>query len=81
MDTVFLVYKTDSWHSYNSRDIIGIATHKDLAIDIVLMKASKEGEATSIKEQLFNLDHILQTQGYAGEGEFQIEQMELNTLL
>lgn len=76
----YLVYKTDAWHSYASRDIIGVATDKIIAIDICKQQAKKESERIA-NDQLFNLDTILQTQGYSGPGEFQIEKIETNTLL
>jgi hypothetical protein len=80
MKTVFVVYKTDAWHSYSSRDIIGICKNADMAIKICKEKAKKEFRKID-KEQLFNLQNIKQTQGYSGEGEFQFEEMETNVLL
>jgi hypothetical protein len=79
METIFLVYKTDSWHSYASRDLIGACTSKELAIDVCKKKAEGEGDDLS-EEQLFNLNNIKQTQGYSGHGEFQYEEIDLNTL-
>lgn len=80
MAQVFLVYKTDNLHSYASRDIIGIATDKNLAIAIISEKCRKESEELS-SEQRYNLSNIFQTQGFSGEGEFQFESVQLNTLL
>jgi hypothetical protein len=80
MNEIFLVYKTDAWHSYASRDIIGIATSKDMAIALCKQQAKKEHEKFTSGD-LFNLTNILQTQGYNGEGEFQFEMVELNKLL
>lgn len=77
---MYLIYKTDNWHSYASRDIIGIATTHTIAIDICRKKARKEGEKIS-EEQQWNLKNIKQTQGYSGEGEFQFEEVETNKLL
>ena len=80
MKKVIIVYKTDAWHSYASRDIIGIATDKVIAIDICKQQAKKE--STSIDQQeVWNLNHINQTQGYSGEGEFQLEEINTNSLL
>tara|TARA_R100000781_G_scaffold113591_1_gene82399 strand:+ start:8522 stop:8764 length:243 start_codon:yes stop_codon:yes gene_type:complete len=79
METVFVVYKTDAHHSYASRDIIGIATDKNEAINICQLQAKKEGEVITTDE-MFNLENITQTQGYNGEGEFQFEELELNKL-
>ncbi len=80
MAKVFLVYKTDNLHSYNSRDIIGVATREAKAIVICKLQARKEGWKLT-EDQLFNLNNSKQTQGYSGEGEFQIEQVEKNVLL
>lgn len=90
-NTVFIVYKTDAHHSYASRDIIGISDSLTAltevncgeiksAIMICLEQADKEGGEIG-EDQLFNLRNIKQTQGYFGDGEFQIEEVELNTLL
>ncbi len=72
MKTIFIIYKTDSHHSYASRDTIGLAETKERAISICKEQAKKEGERLS-KDQLFNLNNISQTQGYSGEGEFALK--------
>ena len=77
---VFLVYKTDPRHSYASRDVIGVATTLRNAIAIVKKQAAKEGEKLS-RYTLEFLSVKLQTQDYSGEGEFDIEAVEKNTLL
>jgi hypothetical protein len=77
--SVFAVYKTDNWHSYASRDLIGIATTFNNAIRLCKQQAKKEH--TLIEEdQLFNLRNIKQTQGYIGEGEFHFEELPTNQL-
>lgn len=83
---VFLVYKTDTWHSYNSRDIIGVATRKEIAIRLVRKQAEKEGHPfrRNDEEDKWHMEFLnekLQTQGYRGEGEFQIEAVDKNVLL
>lgn len=82
MEEVFIVYKTDSHHSYKSRDIIGIATDKFEAIRICVIQSKKEGYPIKMSynsyQELFNLK---QSQSYKGEGEFQYESVQLNTLL
>ena len=80
MDSVFIVYKTDNWHSYASRDTIGIATSSLAAIKICKQQAKKENKKID-KDQLFNLANLEQTQGYSGDGEFQFEEITLNKLL
>ena len=80
MESVIAVYKTDAWHSYVSRDLIGIAT--DYAKAIIICHEQAKKECCEIGEdQSFNLMQIKQTQGYEGEGEFVIERLDLNTLL
>ena len=76
---IYLVYKTDVHHSYASRDIIGVADHKIHAIHICQEQAKKDEEIS--EEQLWNLSTLKQTQGYSGEGEFQFEEIQINTLL
>lgn len=80
MKQVFIVYKTDSHHSYASRDIIGVATTERKAIQICKWRATKENEKIS-KEQLINLGNMKQTQGYAGDGEFMYEAAQTNCQL
>ena len=80
MDSVFIVYKTDNWHSCASRDTIGIATSRFAAIEICKEQAKKENKKID-KDQLFNLSNLKQTQGYSGDGEFQFEEITLNKLL
>jgi hypothetical protein len=79
MKQIFIVYKTDTWHSYASRDIIGIATSQQSAIDICQQKAKKEHHKISDQE-VWNLKNIMQSQGYSGEGEFQYEAVDVDTL-
>ena len=77
---IFLVYKTDAWHSYASRDLLAVVTSKEKAIRICKKQAKKEGEKID-EDQLFNLNTLSQTQGYSGEGEFDYESVEKNVLL
>ena len=80
MSQIFVVYKTDSWHSYASRDIISICTTQSHVMRIIREKVKKES-AKLDKDQVFNLQHYKQTQGYTGEGEFQYEEFDKNTLV
>lgn len=77
---MYLVYKTDCHHSYASREIIGVATDKDNAVGICCQHAIKNDEIIDT-EQLFNLENILQTQNFSGDGEFQIELLPVNKLI
>ena len=80
MKNMFVVYKTDSWHSYASREIIGVTTTVKNAVTICKKQAYKENLFIN-KEQEFNLYNIKQTQGYNGEGEFHFEEVPVNTLI
>lgn len=82
MEYVFLVYKTDSHHSYASRDLIGIATDESSAVSICVRQAHKEGFPLGVSTSArWDLQQLKQTQSYQGEGEFQYEQVQLNKLL
>lgn len=80
MNDIFIIYKTDNWHSYNSRDLIGVVTTQNKVIELCKKQAKKEGYKLS-EDDLFNLNNIKQTQGYAGEGEFHYEPVTKNKLL
>ena len=80
MSQIFVVYKTDTWHSYASRNIIGICTTKANVMRVIKQKVKKEGAKLGTY-QLFNLQNYKQTQGYAGDGEFQYELFDKNVLL
>ena len=67
MKTVFVIYKTDAHHSFDSRDLIWIATRKEKAIKICKIKAKTEGEKINA-DDIYNLEHINQTQNYLGFG-------------
>jgi len=77
---MYLVYKTDTQHSYASRDIIALASNCVNAVLLCREQAEKEGEKIDT-DQMYNLQNLKQTQGYSGEGEFQYEHIELDILL
>jgi len=80
MDKVYLVYKTDAHHSYNSRELIGVATTPESAIVIIVDNTIQDGGSIN-QEQLEQLRTIKQTQGYDGNGEFQYEEIETDVHL
>ena len=84
MKSVLIVYKTDAWHSYASRDLIGIATTLNKAISIIKEQMEKEGHPLKDSQEgewlLELLRTIKQTQGYEGNGEFVIEEVAVNKL-
>jgi hypothetical protein len=55
-------------------------TNKDKAISL-LKKYAKEQHCKIDEDQLYNLWNINQTQGFEGEGEFDIAENEKNVLL
>lgn len=79
MKTVFLVFTTDNWHSHASKDLIGCATTFNIALKLIKEQVNKDGEELN-QDDLYNLNHIKQTQNYAGEGEFIIEEITVNKL-
>lgn len=80
MKNVFVVYKTDNYHNYGNREVIGVASTQPIAINICKQQARKETFSID-KEQLFNLRNLKQTQGYEGEGEFHYEELAMDTLI
>jgi hypothetical protein len=79
--TVILVYRTDVWHTYKSRDLIGVCTDRDETLKVVEQAVEQDGLPPLSEEQIDLLNRLGQTQGYHGRGEFQTEQYELNTIL
>ena len=77
---MFIVFKTDPWHSHASKDMLGASESIEGAIDLCNQQAHKEGE-TIDEDQLFNLNNIKQSQGYSGDGEFDIEEIDLDILI
>ena len=78
---MYLIYKTDANHSYASRDLIACTNKNELAcIKLCEEQAKKEGYELD-EDQFYNLAQLQQTQGYAGEGEFQYEFMKQDVLL
>lgn len=76
---MILVYITDNKHSYNSFNLIAVATNKANAIQLICNQVNNENEKLTDNDH-FNLENINQTQGYKGEGEFLLQEIETNTL-
>jgi hypothetical protein len=81
MAKVFIVYKTDVHHSYDSFDMLGVSTTLSGAVGMCSRHARTKEKATIVKEQLTLLEKILQTQGYSGGGEFFIQPISTDILL
>lgn len=77
---VYIIYKTDFQHSYASRDMIGVASSKDNAINIIEQQAVKDGDKIS-SDDMYNLQNIMQTQNHTGNYEFDYEKVEVDTLI
>jgi hypothetical protein len=78
---MFIIYKTDNWHSYASRDVIGVCTSLKQSIEVINEQCDREGEPHLQGDELYNIQTLLQTQNYSGEGEFQIEKITINKLM
>lgn len=78
---LYLVYKTDAWHSSTSYELLGVATTLNQAQKLVIEQVEKEGEPKMSKYTYDFLKYHLQTQNYSGEGEFLIDKIVKNELL
>lgn len=69
---MYLVYTTDFNHSYSSRDLIGACTSFTQVMKVIRSRAQIEGVKLN-EDDIYNLNHIKQTQGYDGSFEFDYE--------
>jgi hypothetical protein len=81
MQHVILVFRTDMWHSYESRDLIGVCTDRVKAFEVIKQAVEEEGIPPLSEEQIDLLNRLGQTQDYHGKGEFYTEIYDINTLL
>lgn len=79
-EMIYLVYKTDAWHTIGSRLLIACCDNKKKAIRLIKKLADSEDEKLS-EDDIYNLEKINQTQGYKGNGEFVIDEVEKNVLI
>lgn len=77
---IILVYTTDNHHTQNSKQLLAVCTSKFSAINLIQDIAKEEDETIS-QDDLYNLEHINQTQNYQGYGEFIIEEQPIDTIL
>ena len=70
-----LLYKTDVWHTHQSRELKAVAKSFEGAVDAAVAVANKQGIPLS-EYDVDLLYRIKQTQNYEGEGEFLIESAE-----
>lgn len=79
MRKTYLVYETDAWHSYASRDVIGVCTTLRNCMTVI-RKHIKENDREKLSDDdKWNLENIKQTQGR--ETNYFIEEVEKNVLL
>lgn len=77
MKQVFIVSRTDDWHSNSS--VLGVATSKKKAIKLIKLQAKKEGIKLTEDNKL-GLKNSGQTFSSSFDGEFNIEEVDLNKL-
>lgn len=75
---MYLLFQTDAWLSYSSRDLIGVCTTKEKALILARRHAKRNGEKLNDDERA-NLIKLMQTQGR--DTNYQIEKVHINTLL
>ena len=76
----YIVFECDNWHSTNSMNLVAVCSNLKTAIRLIKKYAKEQGEKIS-SDDLYNLQNILQTQNFEGEGEFNIKVVEQNILL
>jgi hypothetical protein len=79
MDKIILIYRTDKQYSYQSREVIGIATSFGSAIDILKIESENYDEKELTDEQVKMLKDNSKTAGYKDDAEFYISYKELDT--
>ena len=87
MKQVYPAYHTDDWHSYASRDLIGVFTSKYKAIAVIKREIRKQlswKEYNRVLDTLkFQLETLNQTQSvsYDYDGEYDIDCLTLNEIV
>lgn len=76
---IFVLYTTDAWLSYNSRDIIAICTTFKNAIKLAKQHARQEDDNPLSKYEIDFLIEHYQTQGR--DTNYYIEELDKNTLI
>ena len=77
---MIIIYKTDNWHSDASKDVVAVATTLEKAIRLIKKQVQLEEEIIPQSSLKFLRD-TYQTQGYEGEGEFLLEDVEVDELI
>ena len=79
MRNTYLIYSTDAWHSYTSRDIIGVGTSIPNCMKVIRAHIRKYGCDKLTEDNKFELEHYRQTQGRSTN--YFIEVIKKNVLL
>lgn len=79
MRKTYLVYETDAWHSYSSRDVIGVCTTLRNCMKVIRKHIIENDREKLSDDDKWNLENIKQTQGR--ETNYFIEEVEKNVLL
>ncbi|MFT3946170.1 MAG: hypothetical protein QM763_04275 [Agriterribacter sp.] len=77
---MFILYRTDVWHTYKSRDLIAVCTTQKHLIKICKTIAQNDNTKLS-EDDMYCLNYLKQTQGYTGTGELVYEEIKQNTIL
>lgn len=79
MRKTYLVYSTDAWHSYASRDIIGVCTTFANCMKVIRADIKRNDYEKLSDDDKWDLENIKQTQGR--ECNYMYEEVEKNVLL
>ena len=79
MSKIYLVYTADAWHSYSSREIIGVCTTLENCMKVIRADIRKGDKEKLSEDDKKMLEYQRQTQGR--NENYDIEEVEKNTLL
>lgn len=69
---IFLAYRTDSWHSFNSRELVYVGEDlENIIAQLIAYRGMTEEDARQIR-------NIQQTQGNSRDYEWDIEEQRIN---
>ena len=76
--SVYIVYATDDWGT--RKDIVGVYTHKEIAINHIINYYSENTDLTEseLQNAKFQLNEFYQTQGITKADNFEIYEKSLN---
>ena len=77
---VIIIEKTDNWHSYNNREILGVAESKAAALLFIRRYLKVNNFDKLSEDDEYNLLNISQTQNYTENFEFNLMEIKLVTI-